>query len=103
MDDEYDIGRAEFFDVISGRGVTRVWYDIQQAQNEDHIKYDIEGIETDSYFTVEGKLGDLIPIEIVDDLVDMDDLYPIYGFIVPRHLLPVFIPRFPSMEVYPGK
>ena len=59
MEDSYDIepDNAESFDVILGRGVTRVWYDIEQAQNDDHIKYDIEGIETDSYFTIDAELG----------------------------------------------
>jgi len=102
MDDAYAIGNADHFDVISGFGVVRIEYDIAQAQTEDCIKYDIPDMENDGLRTISDvQLGDSISITIADDILDRDALYPVYGFIVPEHLLPQFIPQYPSLEIYP--
>ena len=101
MTDEYAIGHADSFGLITTIGVHTVEYDLNQVQSEEYIRYEIHGphgVEVEEYEINELNMGDHISLKIAEYASEALSL-DVLGFKVPDHLLGSFILNYPEKEI----
>lgn len=102
---EYAIGNADRIGIVVSDGVVWAEYDLQQAQDEQHAKYRLDGksVLADSETIREtGNLGigDVVAFEIVEDVMDSVGSGTVRGFVVPDHLLATFDSKYPDKRLF---
>lgn len=108
MSDEtaYDIGNADSIRLVLSSSVVSVEYDTQQAQDEGHAKFKIDGYREGSdevYETGNLGIGDNISVKVAKDAIEEVKPAIVYGFFVPEYLLGTYIQHFPDKNVYPQR
>lgn len=103
MSDEtpYAIGSADSIGIVVPTGVWQIEYDLKQAQEEGHVKFDIIEHDQDELFETDNlALGDNMTVEVAREAMDILGPETVYGFVVPDYQLATFIQQFPDREVF---